>query len=84
MNGTALMETRAVASDHDDSATIEVGLESRSDALSLMDALIPFHSFMVQHDHDRWVVHARVPGCNGEPFEDLVTTIDHWNGRQEA
>lgn len=64
-------------------ATIEVGVENRSGALSLMEALIPFHSFMVQHARERWVVHARAPGCHGEPLEDLVTTIDDWGGGRE-
>jgi len=57
-------------------ATVEIGLDGRSGALDLMAALIPFHSFIVQHDREHWVVHARVPGCHGETLDDLVTTID--------
>jgi hypothetical protein len=84
MTHTTLMQTPVAASDRDETATIEVGLESRRDALSLMDALSPFHSFMVQHTRERWVVHAHAPGCHGEPLEDLVATIDHWSGGSEA
>ena len=46
--------------------TIEIDVQGRWDALALSELLIPFHSFLVQHDHERWVVHARAPGCRGE------------------
>lgn len=59
-------------------ATVEIGLEGRREALDLMAALTPFRSFMVQHDHTRWIVHARVPGCNGETLEEFVETIERW------
>lgn len=71
--------TRLGAIDGDvDVAAVEIGLDRRYDALDLMAALIPFHSFMVQQEREHWVVHARVPGCHGENLEDLVTTIERW------
>ena len=51
-------------------ATIEVEVEGRWDALALSERLIPFHSFLVQHDHDagssmraHQVVTASACGC---------------------
>jgi hypothetical protein len=64
-----------------DVAAVEIRIEERHEALALMAALIPFHSFMVQHDREHWVVHARVPGCHGEDFEDLVTVLERWRSR---
>lgn len=59
-------------------ATVEVGLEGRHEALALMTALIPFHSFVVQHDLEHWVVHARAPGCHDETLDALLATIERW------
>ena len=61
---------------------IEVEVEERWDALALSELLIPFHSFLVQHDHDRWVVHARAPGGHGEPLPDALDAIDEWRAEQ--
>ena len=36
---------------------------SRRDALRLMERLIRFHSFLVQHTTEHWVVHARAPAA---------------------
>jgi hypothetical protein len=55
---------------------VEIRLGRRTDALALMVDLIPFHSFLVQHDREHWVVHARVPGCHGETLDDLLSTIE--------
>lgn len=62
--------------------TIEIEVEGRWDALALSELLIPFHSFLVQHDHERWVVHARAPGCRGESLPDALEMIDHWRAEQ--
>ena len=40
--------------------------------------LIAFRSFLVQHGPEHWVVHARAPGCHGEPLEDALAAIDEW------
>jgi hypothetical protein len=62
--------------------TIEIEIEGRWDALALSELLIPFHSFLVQHDHERWVVHARAPGCRGESLPDALELIDNWRAEQ--
>lgn len=61
-----------------DVATVEIRLACRREALALMAALIPFHSFVVQHGRAHWVVHARVPGCHDETLDDLLATIERW------
>jgi hypothetical protein len=58
--------------------TIEIEVVGRWDALALSELLIPFHSFLVQHDHDRWVVHARAPGFRGESLSDALAAINGW------
>ena len=58
--------------------TIEIEVQGRWDALALSELLIPFHSFLVQHDQERWVVHARAPGCRGESLSDALAAIDDW------
>jgi hypothetical protein len=30
---------------------------------------------VVQHTPERWIVHARAPGCHGEPFADALRAI---------
>ncbi len=57
---------------------VEVDVRGRWDALALSEALVPFHSFLVQRSADRWVVHARSPGCHGEPLDDALAAIDQW------
>lgn len=59
-------------------ATLEIDVVGRWDALALSELLIPYHSFLVQHDTERWVVHARAPGCHGESFDDALGTIEDW------
>jgi hypothetical protein len=56
--------------------TIEIEVEGRWDALALSKGLIPFHSFLVQLDQEWWVVHARAPGCHGEPLSAALDAID--------
>ena len=58
--------------------TIEIEVVGRWDALALSELLIPFHSFLVQHDHDRWVVHARAPGFRGQSLSDALAAINGW------
>ena len=57
---------------------VEIEVRGRWDALALSEALVPFHSFLVQHSVDRWVVHARSPGYHGEPLDDALAAIDQW------
>lgn len=61
-----------------DVTTIEIDVQGRWDALALSELLIPFHSFLVQHDHERWVIHARAPGHRGESLSDALAAIDDW------
>lgn len=63
-------------------AAIEIAVDGRWDALALSELLIPFHSFLVQHTSERWVVHARAPGCHGEPLADALRAIDEWQGER--
>lgn len=58
---------------------IEIGVQGRWDALALSEILIPFHSFLVQHEQERWVVHARAPGSRGESLSDALAAIDDWH-----
>jgi hypothetical protein len=64
---------------HETVTTIEIQVQGRWDALALSELLIPFHSFLVQHDQERWVVHARAPGCRGEPLSEALAAIDDWH-----
>jgi hypothetical protein len=59
-------------------AAVEIDVDGRWDALALSEHLIPYHSFLVQHQDQRWVVHARTPGCHGEDLGDALRTIDDW------
>jgi hypothetical protein len=62
----------------DTETAIEIDLDGRWDARALSEHLIPFHSFLVQHVEQRWVVHARTPGCHGEDLDDALRAIDDW------
>jgi len=59
-------------------AAIEIDVDGGWDALALSEHLIPFHSFLVQYEERRWVVHARTPGCHGEDLADALRAIDDW------
>jgi hypothetical protein len=59
-------------------STLQIDVHGRWDALALAEVLIPFHSFLVQLGDERWVVHARTPGCHGEPLEAALGVIDDW------
>jgi hypothetical protein len=57
---------------------IEIEVQGRWDALALSELLIPFHSFLVQHDAERWVVHAHAPGARGESLSDALAAVEDW------
>jgi hypothetical protein len=59
----------------DEIASVEIGLRRRWDALALSQRLIPYGSFLVQYEPERWVVHAQAPGCHGERLENALSTI---------
>jgi hypothetical protein len=61
---------------------IKVDVRGRWDALALSELLVPFHSYLVQHTTDRWVVHARCPGSHGEPLADALRAIDEWRAER--
>lgn len=61
---------------------IEIDVEGRWDALALSEDLVPFHSFLVQYEAQRWVVHARTPGCHGEDLADALRAIEDWVGER--
>ena len=61
--------------------SVQVDVRGRWDALALLQLLRPFHSFLVQHTREHWVVHAQAPGWQGEPISEALRTIDQWRGR---
>jgi hypothetical protein len=61
---------------------IEIEVRTRWDALALLDLLIPYHSFLIQHDDDRWIVHARAPGYHGQPLSDALESIHEWRNNR--
>ena len=63
-------------------AAVEVRVRGRWDALALSEQLVPFHSFLVQRTPDRWVVHARTPGCHGESLADALGAIEEWRAER--
>lgn len=66
----------------DESTAIEIEVEGRWDALALSELLIPFHSFLVQLDRERWIVHAHAPGGRGEALTTALEMIDDWRAEQ--
>ena len=72
----------SAAADYSVVATLEVDVRGRWDALALSELLVPFHSFLVQHTTDRWVVHARTPGCHGEPLSEALRAIEEWRAER--
>ena len=63
-------------------SAVEIDVDGRWNALALSELLIPFHSFLVQHTAQRWVVHARVPGSHGEPLADALRAIEEWQAER--
>jgi hypothetical protein len=65
-------------------AAVEVDVRGRWDALALSERLVPFHSFLVHLRPDHWVVHARSPGCHGEPLADALASIETWRTERDV
>jgi hypothetical protein len=63
---------------------VEIDVDGLRDALALSEVLIPFHSLLVQHTAERGVVHARAPGCHGEPLADTLRTIEEWQAERRT
>jgi hypothetical protein len=61
---------------------VEIDVDDRWDALALSKLLIPFHSFIVQHTAERWVVHARAPGSHGKPLAGALSAIAEWQAER--
>jgi hypothetical protein len=61
-----------------ESEHVQVEIEGRWDALALCEHLLSFHSFLVQRQGERWVVHARAPGRHGEDLSEALRAIDEW------
>jgi hypothetical protein len=59
-------------------ATLEISIRGRWDALALSQELVPYHSFLVQYEPERWVVNAQTPGCHGERLTDALSAIEEW------
>jgi hypothetical protein len=57
---------------------VDVDVEGRRDAFAVSEALIPYHSFLVQLGTEPRVVHARPPGRHGESLEAALRVIDDW------
>ena len=73
-----ITEPQTSSDQREQTAAIEVEVDGRWDALALSELLIPFRSFLVQEDRERWVVHAYAPGGHGEPLADALEAIDEW------
>jgi hypothetical protein len=71
-----------VVADNKIEAAVEVRVRDRWDALALSELLVPFHSFLVQRTPDHWVVHARTPGCHGEPLLEALRAIEGWRAER--
>jgi hypothetical protein len=72
----------SASTEHGVTAAMEVDVCGRWDALALSELLVPFHSFLVQHATDRWVVHARTPGCHGETLLEALRAIEEWRAER--
>jgi hypothetical protein len=81
-DSTMRRATQAQPDQREGVTRIEVDVQTRWDALALLDLLFTYHSFLIQHDHDRWIVHARAPGYRGQPLSDAVDAIDRWRNNR--
>jgi hypothetical protein len=63
------------------STTVEIDVGDYWDAVALLELLIPFNPFLVQHTTEHWVVHARAPGGHGESLADALDLIDEWQAK---
>jgi hypothetical protein len=57
-------------------ASIEIDVESRWDAIALLQRLDPYRPYLVQLACERWTVHAQTPGRHGEALQSAVAAID--------
>ncbi len=55
---------------------IEIRVVGRWTACALLECLAPYRSFLIQHEAERWVVHAQTPGCHGESLESAIAAIE--------
>jgi hypothetical protein len=78
-----ITEPQTSSDQREQRAAIEVDVDGRWDALALSELLIPFRSFLVQQDRERWVVHAYAPGGHGEPLADALEAIDDWRADRQ-
>lgn len=62
---------------------VEIVVPGQLDALELSEFLIPFHSALVQLSPNRWVLHARSPGRQGE-LADAHAVIGNWRGTRSV
>jgi hypothetical protein len=65
-------------------ATLEISIRRRWDALSLSQRLVPYHSFLVQYEPERWVVNGQTPGCHGERLTDALSAIEDWLAERDV
>jgi hypothetical protein len=61
---------------------VEIDVDERWDVLAFSELLIPFHSFLVQHTAERWIVHAQAPGCHGGPRNGALRATDEWRSER--
>jgi len=61
--------------------TLEIDVQSRWDAVQLLERLAPFHPHLVQLDfpEGRWLVRAQTPGTHGETVTTAVDAIEEWH-----
>ena len=57
-------------------ARIEIRVVGRWTACALLECLAPYRSFLIQHDAQRWDVHAETPGCHGESMQSAIAAIE--------
>ena len=65
--------------------TLEIDVESRWDAVQLLERLAPFHAHLVQLDFPdgRWLVRAQTPGTHGETITTAVDAIEEWHRERD-
>jgi hypothetical protein len=61
---------------------IEIDVEGRWDALALWELLVHFDSGLLQQTQEKWVVHARVPGSDGEALASAMRAIEEWQAER--
>ena len=61
--------------------TLEIDVQSRWDAVQLLERLAPYHPHLVQLDfpEGRWLVRAQTPGTHGETVTTAVDAIEEWH-----